>query len=146
MPPAAHQLTSVVVVREVVTASLRHAVPLAGRYAFRTALIACPECATEVSDRAASCPRCGAPVAHVVRVTAPAQTMLANPLVAVTWRGVVVAKLGRGQSVDVPVTVAGMLSCAAAGRSVDVRLTPGGPTRVMLSWSRLSGGLKATAY
>lgn len=108
------------------------------------ALVTCPECATEVSDRAASCPRCGAPVAHVVRVTAPAQTMLANPLVAVTWRGCEVARLGRGQAVDLQVSEPGTLHCAAAGRSVRVDLAPGGPSRVMLSWSRLSGGLKAT--
>ena len=27
------------------------------------ALITCPECSSEISDRAASCPKCGAPIA-----------------------------------------------------------------------------------
>lgn len=34
------------------------------------ALIACPECAREISDRAPSCPHCGVPVGTGSRVTA----------------------------------------------------------------------------
>lgn len=34
------------------------------------ALIKCPDCGTEVSDRAPSCPKCGAPIAAAAETTA----------------------------------------------------------------------------
>jgi hypothetical protein len=36
------------------------------------ALIPCPECATEVSERAPTCPRCGAPIAGAAQPNTPA--------------------------------------------------------------------------
>jgi hypothetical protein len=38
------------------------------------ALIECPECHKQVSEKAASCPNCGAPVTAVTEITAPAET------------------------------------------------------------------------
>ena len=42
------------------------------------ALIQCAECAKEISDKAATCPHCGAPV--IRQVAAPAKPSPANPL------------------------------------------------------------------
>ena len=42
-------------------------------------LITCPDCGTEVSDRAPACPRCGAPMAAVLPA-APPPAMAAPPL------------------------------------------------------------------
>lgn len=42
------------------------------------ALIACPECATQVSERALSCPSCGCPI------SAPPVQPMAAPMVSVT--------------------------------------------------------------
>lgn len=43
------------------------------------ALIVCPECSTQVSDKAISCPSCGCPIA-----AAPQQPPVAAPMVSVT--------------------------------------------------------------
>lgn len=45
------------------------------------ALINCPECQTEVSDRAASCPKCGCPIAGA---QAPAIKTHSEPIVVKT--------------------------------------------------------------
>lgn len=109
------------------------------------ALIACPECHGEVSDKAPVCPRCGVPIATASEliVVAPVQTMLANPLIRVTWRGREVGKIGRGQSLTIPIDGDGVARFSASGRSAEVRVPAGRVTRVQLSWSRLSGKLVA---
>lgn len=114
-------------------------------YHWLMALIACPECSAEVSDRAPACPRCGVPIASASElvVIAPVQTMVGNPLVKVTWQGREVGKVGRGQSLTLPVDKAGTVRFSANGRSAELAVKPGAVTRIQLSWARMSGKLHA---
>lgn len=50
------------------------------------ALIRCPECNSEVSDKARTCPRCGAPINQPVTVAPVAPSMAGQPIPATTGR------------------------------------------------------------
>ena len=45
------------------------------------AIIPCRECAHQVSDQAASCPSCGAPVAHAVKTRPRGKRVIARMLI-----------------------------------------------------------------
>jgi zinc-ribbon domain len=72
------------------------------------ALIPCPECGSEVSDRAPTCPKCGVPLAstpkevliHVARVGG----QVFNIGVSVTSNGQVLASGKQGETLRVPCT------------------------------------------
>lgn len=40
------------------------------------ALISCPECTTEISDKASACPKCGCPIGPLTPPAAPAATVV----------------------------------------------------------------------
>ena len=72
------------------------------------ALIPCPECGSEVSDKAPTCPKCGVPIAaapkevliHVDR----ADGQLFNIGCSVSAGGTVIAKGKQGETLRVPCT------------------------------------------
>jgi len=72
------------------------------------ALIACPECGSEVSDKAPTCPRCGVPIAsapkevllHVDRLG----SQMFNIGFSVTSNGTVLVKGKQGDTVRIPCT------------------------------------------
>lgn len=109
------------------------------------ALIACPECEAQVSDRAPTCPQCGAPAAveSKVIVAAPVQAFLVNPKVIVYWGGKAVAKLARGQVAEVPIDRDGTMRFEASVRTAELAVGAGRVTRVQLGWDRISGKLVA---
>lgn len=109
------------------------------------ALIACPECQSDVSDRAATCPKCGVQIAteSKVIVAAPVQAFLINPKILVTWNDQTVARLAKGEMVTIPVETEGRLTFSAGIRSASVEVRPGQITRIQLTWDRVTGKLLA---
>lgn len=107
------------------------------------ALIPCPECGNEVSARAPTCPRCGAPIFRESKliVASPVQTFLVNPKIRVYWRGREVAALGKGESVTIPIDADGEVRFEASVRSARLAVRAGEVTRVQLMWDRVSGKL-----
>jgi hypothetical protein len=72
------------------------------------ALISCPECGNEVSDKAPTCPKCGVPLASalkdvLVHVEKP-KTQRVRYAVRVSIGGTEVASGRQGQTLTVPVT------------------------------------------
>lgn len=109
------------------------------------ALIACPECKSEVSDRAAACPKCGFRIAveSKVIVAAPVQTFLVNPKIVVTWNDREVARLRKGEVTTIPVDAGGVVGFKAGMRSATMEAHAGRVTRIQLMWDRVSGKLIA---
>jgi DNA-directed RNA polymerase subunit RPC12/RpoP len=109
------------------------------------ALIACPECGSDVSDRAPTCPRCGVPilVESKLIVSAPTQQMLFSPKVRIFLDGTAVGEVRKGETQSVTITADGTVSFEAAGRSARLPVQAGRVTRIQLSWNRISGGLVA---
>lgn len=109
------------------------------------ALVACPECGTDVSDKAATCPKCGVPLLteSKVIVAAPAQAMLLNPRVVAYLDGREVASLKRGELAEIHVDHDTTLSFTAGIRSTEIAVKAGAVTRVQLGWDRISGKLVA---
>jgi hypothetical protein len=72
------------------------------------ALIPCPECGSEVSDKAPTCPKCGVPLASVPKEVlihfdrVPGQMF--NIGVSVSSRGRVIASGKQGETLRVPCT------------------------------------------
>lgn len=97
------------------------------------ALIPCPECAREVSDKANACPHCGNPLA----ATAPRATA---PLLVATAPGkaVTTEATGKGwkllQAIGVVMVCIGVVSCAGAGDA------PGRSGTLMMSSSLILWG------
>lgn len=109
------------------------------------ALMVCPECGEQVSDRAPSCPRCGVPilVESKLIVSAPTQAMLFSPKVRIEIDGVEVATVGRGGLATVPIDHDCEVSFLASIRSASATVKAGEVTRVQLAWNRISGALVA---
>ena len=109
------------------------------------ALIVCPECGADVSDKAPTCPACGVPLLteSKVIVAAPVQAMLMNPKVAAYLDGREVAKLKRGELAEIPIDHDTTLSFTAGIRSTELAVKAGAVTRVQLGWDRISGKLVA---
>lgn len=57
------------------------------------ALIACPECGSEVSDKAPTCPRCGAPIAPAKLANVPTSRRRVRTVVILSVAGVVLLLL-----------------------------------------------------
>jgi hypothetical protein len=72
------------------------------------ALIACPECGSEVSDKAPTCPKCGVPIASAANDVLihfdRASRQLLNIGCAVSSGGAVIAKGKQGDTLRLPCT------------------------------------------
>ena len=52
----------------------------------KMALIKCPECGKEISDKATSCPNCGCPVSAIPFLTLPSEVDIPGNTAPVTFR------------------------------------------------------------
>ena len=105
------------------------------------ALVPCPECATEVSDRAPACPKCGCPirVESKVVVYGDTQQFLVNPKVSVFWNGTPVGSVSKGESLTLNVLADGEISFKSSIRKASLRVSAGRVTNIKISWDRFTG-------
>jgi hypothetical protein len=104
-------------------------------------LIACPECAHEVSERAPSCPRCGVPIFRESKVVVHGYTQqfLINPKIRVSWNGAELGSVKKGAVLTHQVAIDGEISFRCNGRKASVPVTAGQVTNIKLSWDRITG-------
>jgi hypothetical protein len=105
----------------------------------------CPECGTKLSDKAPTCPNCGVPVVPESKVVVHGYTQLfaVNPKVRVFWNGGQVGSVERAGLFAFDVDADGEISFKCNGRKARLRVPARQVTNVTLSWSRISGRLKA---
>ncbi len=105
------------------------------------ALIACPECGNQVSDRAPTCPRCGVPilVESKVVVYGYTQQFAINPKVQVFWNGSLVGSVKKGESLTIDVDADGEVSFKSSMRKASLQVKAGRVTNIKLSWDRVTG-------
>ena len=83
------------------------------------ALMSCPECAKQISDKAPACPHCGAPMNAPI-----AASTAGGPTIVETGPGGVVTTEATGktykalQAIGVILILIGVVSCAAGGDGV----------------------------
>jgi hypothetical protein len=105
------------------------------------ALMPCPECGNEVSDKAPVCPRCGIPI-HVeskVVVYGYTQQFAINPKVQVFWNGSPVGTVKKGESLEIDIEQDGEISFKSSIRKASLRVQAGRVTNVKISWDRITG-------
>jgi|SRR5581483_4003006 len=107
------------------------------------ALIACPECGNEVSDRAPTCPKCGVPIFRESKVIVYGYTQqfLVNPKVQVFWNGAPVGSVKKGDRLAIDVDADGEISFRCNMRKASLRVPAGQLTNIKLSWDRITGKL-----
>lgn len=107
------------------------------------ALIACPECGREVSDRAPTCPNCGSPilVESRVEIFGYTQQFAVNPAVKVIWEGREVAKLKKGEAFSFDIESDGEVQFKVSMRTASAQVHAGKVNRIKLSWDRITGKL-----
>ena len=105
------------------------------------ALISCPECGNEVSDKAPTCPKCGVPLASapkdvLVHVQKP-KGQLPRYGVHVFVNGTEVASGRQGQTLTVPVTKPTAITVAPGGLrpKKELHVSPG--ERWVLRWGTI---------
>ena len=105
------------------------------------ALIACPECKNEVSDRAPTCPRCGVPIFRESKVVVYGYTQqfLVSPKVAVFWNGAPIGSVKRGDLLSYDVAADGEISFKCNMRKASLKVPAGRVTNIKISWDRISG-------
>lgn len=107
------------------------------------ALIDCPECGNEVSDKAPTCPRCGVPI-HVeskVVVYGYTQQFAINPKVSVFWNGQPVGAVKKGDALQFDIDKDGEVSFKCNMRKASVHASAGRVNSIKLSWDRITGKL-----
>lgn len=117
------------------------------------AMIKCPECGKDISDKAAACPNCGCPISGATSDSAKltfsmaSQRFLVSATVSVSLDGEDVGLLSDGQSfsIDVP-KGAHDLFLKGSMRKKEVKLNIAGDTRVDVKFNRMSGGLDALVF
>ena len=122
------------------------------------ALIKCPECTKEVSDKAVACPNCAYPISgsqpipavqtieSKVIVYGYTQQFLVNPKVSIFLNNVKVGEVGKGGAVEIPLNATSVnfyhlaFKCT---RSAEAVVPHGKLTKIKLSWNRITGALDA---
>lgn len=109
------------------------------------ALISCPECGNEVSDRAPACPKCGVPIHRESRIVVNGYTQVfaLNPKVTVFWDGVEVGQVGQGGRLVHEIEKDGEVSFRCNMRKAKVQAKAGEITNIKISWNRFSGKMIA---
>lgn len=120
------------------------------------ALIKCPECGREISERAKSCPNCGCPIeapqedAHSenssfyhVTIHGYEETFSVDTNVKIYKDGVQVGVVAPASEFKLPIEGDCELTFKAGIRSRKVTIRKGIDTNVFLSFDRFSGSLKA---
>ena len=105
------------------------------------ALIACPECGNEISDKAPVCPRCGVPMVlqSKVVVYGYTQQFAVNPKVKVFWNGSLVGSVRKGERLSFDIDADGEVSFKSSIRSASLRVQVGRVTKIKISWDRITG-------
>jgi zinc ribbon protein len=109
------------------------------------ALISCPECGNEVSDKAPTCPKCGAPI-HVeskVVVYGYTQPFGINPKVSVFWNGTQIGQVAQGGRLDHQISQNGQILLKCNMRKAKVDVESGRVTNIKIAWNRLTGKMVA---
>lgn len=97
----------------------------------RMALISCPECESQVSDKAPTCPNCGVPIhrASKVMVYGYTQQFLVNPKVEVYWAGELVGKVKKGDFLEFDISEDGDVEFRTKPRRASLPVRAGNVTR-----------------
>lgn len=105
------------------------------------ALINCPECSSQVSDKAPSCPTCGVPilVESKVCVYGYTQQFLINPKVEVFWEGKSMGKVAKGEMLEFDIQNDGVVEFKCKPRGAQSEVKAGRINRIKLSWDRITG-------
>lgn len=106
------------------------------------ALIACPECAQQVSDKAPTCPNCGVPIFQESKVVVYGYTQqfAISPKIDVFWNGDQVGSVKRGDSLAFDITEDGEVSFRGSRiRRASLHVQAGRVTNIKISWNRLTG-------
>lgn len=107
------------------------------------ALITCPDCGKEVSDRAAACPQCGAPM-HTeskVVVYGYTQQFAVNPGVKVFWQGKLIGTAKRGDVLSFDIETDGEVEFKGMARKASRHVQAGRVNKIKLSYNRINGKL-----
>jgi predicted RNA-binding Zn-ribbon protein involved in translation (DUF1610 family) len=109
----------------------------------RAALIACPVCDKQVSNRAPTCPGCGEPIFRESKVIVYGYTQqfLINPKVQVFWNGALVGSVKKGDSLPFDIDADGEISFSSSVRQASLRVQAGRVTNIKISWDRITGKL-----
>ncbi|WP_083420593.1 zinc ribbon domain-containing protein [Mycolicibacterium llatzerense] len=96
------------------------------------ALVACPECGRDVSDKAPTCPGCGVPIFRESKVVVYGYTQqfLINPKVRVLWNNSVVGSVKKGDAIAFKITKDGEVSFRASGRKAAIQVRAGRVTKI----------------
>jgi len=105
------------------------------------ALIECPECGKDVSDKAPSCPNCGAPilVESKVIVYGYTQQFLINPKVEVFWKDQLVGAVGKGDFLEFVIDVDGEVHFKMKWRKASLPVKSEKVNKIKISWDRITG-------
>lgn len=116
-------------------------------------LISCPECGRDVSDKAASCPGCGCPLAtasaktYTMTVSMATQRFLISATVSVFLDGVQIGIIGDGQSMAAQIAPGDhTLLLTGSIRSRTVHFTADSDVRIDAHWNRVTGSLVASVF
>ena len=105
------------------------------------ALIKCPECGNDVSDKAPACPQCGVPIFRESKVVVYGYTQqfALNPKVQVFWNGSPVGSVKKGDRIAFDIETDGEVSFKSSIRRASLRVQAGRVTNIKISWDRISG-------
>lgn len=119
------------------------------------AMIKCPECGRDISDKAATCPGCGCPI----NVKAPegmlilygyTQSFIIETKIGIFIDGMKVGEVGSaaGSSrvpLQIPITKDCTLTCerpfGRLHKPIIIPIKAGKVTKIKFSWNRITGGL-----
>lgn len=119
------------------------------------ALISCPECGKEISDRTQSCPNCGCPIvtqkgpadetsdSNSVLIHGYEETFAIDTNVKIYKGDELVGEVAPVSKFKLPIDADCELTFKANMRSRKVQIRKGIDTNVFLSFDRFSGSLKA---
>ena len=113
------------------------------------ALIPCPECKTEVSDKAPTCPKCGVPISTDSKVIVYGYehySMLVNPKVEVFWNGESQGIVSKGDMLEFDIDTDGEVLFKVENplrkgkkKSYGSRVSAGKINKIKISWDRITG-------
>lgn len=117
------------------------------------ALIKCPECGKEISDKAAACPNCGMPLrredrgTYDVIITREKQWYLINPKMKVTVDAADEYVLENGSSITIPLTTGAhtiVFSSSIRQTKTDIDVTEN--MHINVKFNRASGEIDVSGY
>lgn len=117
------------------------------------ALIKCPECGKEISDKASSCPNCGMPLRREVRgtydvvITRENQWFLINPDATITVDNVDKYKLKNGSSIKIPMPTGDHTLLFSLGpRKTEAKINVTENMNINMKMNRLTGEINVSGY